>query len=177
MINPINKSIISLFVIFILIIIGVMTSCEEDNVIAVTKPDTIVFKGITVTDNNGWVIQNDPDDWTLTETWTEKENTLFVEKKMTLCDNGNSAYVIHPAYLNPCRNQFNLSFTKPAGSRFAFRIVDRNYNVLSSNDSISGNAVAINVQNFNVKNDTVRMYYKFLGPDCELKGHGDIKIE
>jgi len=177
MLTPSDKSIISLLALFIFIISGVITSCEDDPVIADTPPKTIVFNGITITDNNGWVIQNDPDDWKLTESWTEKENSLFVEKNVNLCDNGNPDYAIHPSHLNSSSSQFNLNFTKPAGSRFAFRIVDRNYNVLLSNDSIFTNAIVFDVQSFNIKNDTVRMYYKYLGPDCELKGHGDIKIE
>ena len=176
MIKFLTKSVVFLCTIFMVIISGMITSCEEDKDVANTINETIVFEGITVTDNNGWVIENDPDDWTLAENWSDKENSLFVGKNVSACDNANSEYLIHPAFLNPCINQFNLGFTKPANSRFAFRIVDRNYNVLLSQDSVFSNGIAINVQDFNITNDTVRLYYKFFGLDCELKGHGDIKI-
>jgi arginyl-tRNA--protein-N-Asp/Glu arginylyltransferase len=96
--------------------------------------------------------------------------------KVNTCNNENTDYIIHPSYLNHYSTKFNLGFTKPAGSRFAFRIVDRNYNVILSLDSVYSNGLLIDVQGFDITNDTVRMYYKFFGPDCELKGHGDIKI-
>jgi hypothetical protein len=48
--------------------------------------------------------------------------------------------------------------------------------VLLSQDSVFSNGIAFDLNYLNIRNDTVRIYYKFLGQDCELKGHGDILI-
>lgn len=170
-----NRFTIFLYIAFGVIICNFIISCEGDDATD-TKPNTIVFNGITMTDNNGWVIKNDPNDWKLAETWTEKENSLFVEKMTNTCNAENTDYKV-VSYPNPCYSKFNLYISKPTDSRYAFRIVDRNYNVLLSQDSVFSSGLSINVQGFGITNDTVRIYYKILGPDCELKGHGDIKIE
>lgn len=174
--NLIYRIAISIFTISILIISSNLSSCKEDKNLADNKPEIIVFKGITLTDNQGWVIENDLSDWQLAESWNETENSLFAEKKTNFCDTANIGFKV-VSYPNPCNDIFWLYISKPVETRFAFRLVDRNYNLLLSQDSVYSNGIAINVQRFNIKNDTVRLYYKFLGLDCELKGHGDIKID
>ena len=81
------------------------------------------------------------------------------------------------AYPNPCKSIIRLDIAKPDSSRFAFRIVDKDFNVLVSHDSITAGAIAITLQEFNISNEIVRIYYKILKENCELRGHGDIKIE
>ncbi len=171
-----NKLNASLSAISVLIVIILASSCERNNTVTKIKdPDVIIFKGITQTDNNGWVMTNDATDWVISELWNEKENSLFPESNVSSCDTSNDSFTVY-SYPNPCYGVFSLIITKPAESRFAFRIVDRNYNVLLSLDSVYSNGLSIDVRGFNIVNDTVRMYYKFFNPDCELKGHGDIKI-
>jgi hypothetical protein len=46
-----------------------------------------------------------------------------------------------------------------------------------SKDSIYDGSILIKTTNLEVTEDTVRMYYKLIKEDCELIGHGDIKIE
>lgn len=171
-----NRIIVSLAFVTILIVSGFIISCEDDKNNTNPKSDAIVFEGITVTDSLGKVTKNDPTDWKLTDIWTDKEDSLFSEKKVNSCNTGDFSYSISP-YPNPCGDRFNLHISKPAETRLAFRIVDRNYKVLLSLDSVFVNGLAIDVKDFNITNDTVRIYYKFLGLDCELKGHGDILIK
>ncbi len=170
-----NRLTIYLLFVILLPFSSAIVSCGGDNDTTDTTTDVIVFKGIRVTDTNGKVYENDLSDWTLTEAWTDKENSLFVEKKVNLCDTSNSIYGIS-SYPNPCNGNFNLHISKPIETRFAFRIVDRNFNVLLSQDSVFSNGIAFDLNYLNIRNDTVRIYYKFLGQDCELKGHGDILI-
>lgn len=168
-----NHSIKIMFLSAVCILTVFAVSCKDD----VTKnPESIVFKGIRVTDVNGKVYENDPTDWLLAENWNETENSLFAEKRTNLCDTASIGYKV-VSYPNPCNGIFNLYISKPIDSRFAFRIVDRNYNLLLSQDSVYSNGIAINVTKFNITNDTLRLYYKLFGLDCELKGHGDIKIK
>ena len=162
--------------IFIISIITFLIfSCEKENVDN-NKTDTILFNGITMTTVNGELISQDMSDWNIQESWTDKESSLFDEKKDNSCILENNNYSII-SYPNPCEGIFYLHIAKPDESRLAFRIVDRNFNVLLSNDSIFSTSLAISLNDSGISNDTVRIYYKFLGSDCELKGHGDIKIE
>jgi hypothetical protein len=161
------------------IIISIITfltfSCEKENTDN-NKMDTITFNGITKTTINGELISQDASDWKLQESWTDKETSLFIEKKDNSCIPENNNYSII-SYPNPCDGIFNLHISKPDGCRLAFRIVDKNFNVLLSQDSVFSTSLGINLNDSGISNDTVRIYYKFFGSDCELKGHGDIKIE
>ncbi|HAN18194.1 MAG: hypothetical protein A2X13_07575 [Bacteroidetes bacterium GWC2_33_15] len=152
----------------ILIILAVIVSCEEDN-------ENSIFKGITETNDNGESIGSpDENDWNFSETWNETENSLFSEGYETVCDIDNSYHII--AYPNPCENIFSISFYVAENKRVAYRIVKSDYEVIFSTDSASS-TVAFNLNNLNVDNEIVRVYYKVFGENCELKGHGDIKVE
>ncbi len=161
--------------IIITIIIFLTFSCEWEKVDN-NADATITFNGITETTANGELISQDKSDWKLQDNWNDKENSLFIDKKENFCivDNDNYSIISYP---NPCNGIFKLYISKPDECRLGFRIVDRNFNVLFSKDSIFSNEMGINLNEFGISNDTVRMYYKFFGSDCELKGHGDIKIE
>jgi hypothetical protein len=151
--NLSNKSARFLFVLAICVFTGLAVSCKGN----VAKPsDDIVFRGIRVTDVNGRVYENDLTDWLLDENWNDKENSLFVEKMTNLCNTENIDYKV-VTYPNPCNGIFNLYISKPIESRIAFRIVDRNYNVLFSQDLVFTNGTAINVYGFNIEDDTVRI--------------------
>ncbi len=136
--------------------------------------DNIVFGGITCTTYEGIIISKDTNDWKLNEFWNVNEVSLFVNQMENHCNNNDLEYSII-AYPNPCGGIFYLDISKPEESLFAFRIIDKEFNVLMSKDSIR-TSIAISLNDFGLMNDTVRIYYKFLGHECELNGHGDIKI-
>jgi hypothetical protein len=161
------------FMIFLSIFSILAFSCKKENG---DKNQSFVFSGITSTNNTGEIISLDTNDWKTIETWTNNENSLFTEKKELWCISTTINYSII-AYPNPCNGIFNLHISMPDEARLAFRIVDKDFKVLVSRDSIFSTSMAINLSDLNISNDIVRIYYKFFGPDCELKGHGDIKIE
>jgi len=155
-------------IILILIILAVIVSCEEDN-------ENSIFKGITETNDNGESIGSaDENDWNFSETWNETENLLFSENYETDCDIDNSYHII--AYPNPCEDIVMLNFYVAENKRVAYRIVNNDYKVLFSTDSASS-VMAFNLNFLNVNNEIIRVYYKVFGENCELKGHGDIKVE
>jgi len=167
--NFMNRLIV-LFIVTPLIIISCDKEKDDNNI------DEIVFSGITMRDNVGNTLSQDTNDWQLHDNWTDKENSLFFEKMNGICSTEDYDYYII-SYPNPCSGMFFLHLSKPNYSRLAFRIVDKDFNILLSRDSITSTCIAINIGEFNVSNEIVRIYYKFFGQNCELKGHGDIKIE
>jgi hypothetical protein len=61
--------------------------------------------------------------------------------------------------------------------KFMLRIVDRDYNIITSTDSILPyRNHFFDLKDLNIINDTVRVYYKIINDNCELKGHGDLVI-
>lgn len=147
-------------------------SCEKEK--EESNTNEIIFEGISITDVYGGLSSQDTTDWNLNDIWMDKENSLFTEKKDNKCSSDEYSIISYP---NPCDGIFLLRLTKPDDSRFAFRVVDKDFNVLVTQDSIMSNSIAISLEGFNVSNEIVRIYYKYFGMDCELKGHGDIKIE
>jgi hypothetical protein len=145
-----------------------ISSCKNDEKL-------IKFEGITKTDATGSLISKDETDWNFEENWINQENILFTEKKDISCNTGSFAYSIK-AFPNPCKDIFFLHISKQETDRFAFRIVNNDFDVLASYDSIYSSGIAINLSEKNVNNSIVRIYYKVFGEDCELKGHGDIQV-
>lgn len=159
--------------IFILITILII-SCESNK--NDEKKEIIIFNGFTSTDDFGNILTSDPTDWKLTDVWNLKESSLFAEKRNSTCTSNILDYSII-AFPNPCADIINLDLNFPTGFAITLRIVDRYYNSLLSLDNITSKNLSILVSDFNITNDTIRIYYKFLGVNCELNGHGDIKIE
>jgi hypothetical protein len=63
----------------------------------------------------------------------------------------------------PCsQGIFFIHKEKPDDVLLAIRIVDNEYNVLISKDSIHS-SMGIDLNAFHVPHDTVRIYYKFIG--------------
>ncbi|MFO7828938.1 MAG: hypothetical protein R6V23_09980 [Bacteroidales bacterium] len=153
--------------IIVLILIAFTNSCEKD-------AENNLFIGITETNEFGEIISNDETDWSLNESWNETENSLFSESFDNLCNTDDEYYLL-TAYPNPCDAITTLKFTVPDDKRVAFRIVDNDYNILVSKDSANSD-IAINFDYLKVQNDILRVYYKIYGENCELKGHGDIKV-
>lgn len=139
----------------------------------VKNPLSISFDGITRTDNYGVVLSNDPTDWTFDDTWRQKEADLFTSSYKKGCAPAGNNKII--AYPNPCSGVFQLSVQMPAAGRLELRLVDKNFRVLASSDSISNQTIGLQVGN-GVKG-TVRLYYKLIDGDCEYRGHGDILVQ
>jgi hypothetical protein len=150
----------------------IMLSCHKDE--TSTPKDQIHFNGISETDVQGFPLSFDTTDWRVDDQWNSREMALFTETKPQTCNNEGEEYHI-AAYPNPCSDVLNLHVTKPADSRMAFRIVDRYYKVLLSGDSAMGN-LTVNLNDNSIKNDTIRVYYKIFKENCELRGHGDIRV-
>ena len=155
-----------------LISIVFFIGCETRDI----NPDEsiIYFNGITKTDINGAIISNDTTDWRMDDTWSMKESDLYSSVSQPMCSSQDSNKII--AYPNPCNGIFALHIEKELTSRIELRLVDQDYNILISNDSILENNIQLNAGTFGIK-DTVRLYYKFVSDNCELKGHGDIIIQ
>lgn len=156
-----------------LILMILISSCKEkaDNPRAESK---IYFTGLTQTDNIGWPITVDSTDWKTNDTWVKQEADLFTSTYQTDCIQAfdNKIY----QYPNPCSGTFILSFSKPETTRLELRLVDKNFKLVFSVDSIIGNTVQFNANAFGIK-DTLRLYYKFIENNCEFRGHGDILIK
>lgn len=133
-----------------------------------------VFSGITERTVNGELLSNDSDDWNLSEIWIEQEENLFTEQYTNSCVSSTSSFSI-AAYPNPCDGRIYFHINKPETARFVFIVVDNQYNEIVSQE-VTTSSVAINFDMLNIENKTLRVYYKFLGENCELKGHGDIKV-
>lgn len=142
-------------------------SCEKD------KSDNI-FTGITNTTNVGDIISSDDTDWNFNDSWNAKEASLFDLSYEQSCISDVADYSII-AFPNPCQNIVNIYFDLPMDNFISMRLVDENYKVLLSLDSLTS-GVAINLNSLAIENQMIRAYYKVYGLECELKGHGDIKI-
>jgi len=159
----------------ILILITILIcSCESNK--NDEKKEIIIFNGITTTDDFGDILSADTSDWKLNDTLNMKESSLFEEKMNNYCTSNISDFSIR-AYPNPCSKMVYLNFNFPTGYTITLKVVDRNYKLLLSlEDNLSKN-LSLNFSDFNISNDTIRIYYKFHGDNCELNGHGDIKIK
>jgi len=159
-------------ILVIVFLIGMILflSCKKEN------DNNTIFTGITVTDNVGRISSRDTTDWKLFENWSEKENSLFDDNLNSACSTGDFDYSII-AYPNPCSGIINLHISKPETMRLAFRVVDKNYNVLITQDSLYSSTIAFNFSYIHISNETVRIYYKLYGESCAFRGHGDLKIK
>jgi hypothetical protein len=159
-------------IVWIFITIVIFCGCEpgEPN----TPPESsIYFNGITNRDVNGLIFSSDTTDWRTDDIWLLKESGLF-PLIHTMCSPQNNNQII--AYPNPCNGIFSLHIEKEPATRVELRLVDQDFNILISNDTILQHNVQLNAGTFGIK-DTVRLYYKFVDGNCEWKGHGDIIIQ
>lgn len=140
----------------------------------VKETEKITFKGIVERDARGIPYTEDPDDWKFTDKWVEQELSLFGNSLGTNCLLPESYGII--AYPNPCIDKVSIHVNKPDSVRLALRIVDRNFKVLMSKDSLYSKITMFDVGSLGVQ-DTVRVYYKFMNGSCEFRGHGDVVIK
>ena len=157
--------------VLLVILVGFATCKKNDN-----ESSQIQFNGITETDDNGNPVGTvDSTDWTVDKNWNDTEHGLF-SKRFENCNiTVNSTF---NAYPNPANDALTLTLSGINTQEFtetSFRIVDRNYNILGWWDTEQfALKYVINLAQWDLPDDTVRVYYKFYGENCELRGHGDI---
>ena len=157
-------------------VLFLFTACEDDNSGPTDPPSEPVitnFGGLLLTDANGNPLGGDPTDWQSTDTWTDAETSLFSDGFSEDCVLNDELVIA--AYPNPATNPIAFYHGAPDNSEVQIRIIDRNYQLLYEQDEVPAN-FQLNTDDL-PKNDTLRVLYKLLGPDCELRGHGDILIQ
>jgi hypothetical protein len=156
----------------VLLLLMTTIGCDKENT---PEKKQYYFTGITPTDANGNLMAlPDTTDWNTTDVWTPEEMDLFTAQYTTGCA-PSFDYKIY-MYPNPCISTFRLTVEKDSTTRIALRLIDENFKVLHSIDSIPANALAFDASALGIK-DTIRMYYKFIKNGCEYRGHGDILIK
>ena len=146
--------------------------------VAVTIP---TFSGYVSVDNfgNPTNVETDPSDWRLDDTWSSSEQALFSDYA-NFNDNcpTDSNLVVFPAYPNPtATNLVGLASNLDNNSRLRVRVVDQQFNVLHSQDSITNNNVNLNFSTVSPNDDFVRVYYMVVqNENCIYLGHGDIRL-
>jgi hypothetical protein len=156
----------------ILILCVLVSYCKDDNSDTAVE-SKIYFTGLEQTDYNGYLITIDSTDWGFKDIWLEQESALFNTHYGSNCVQSLNDQVI--AYPNPCNGVFYLSFQKSDATAINLRLVDQDFKVLLSMDTLNNSNIAVATSSF-VK-DTVRLYYRFIENNCEFRGHGDILIK
>ena len=133
----------------------------------------VKFTGITQTDKFGTIVgRADSSDWRTDDVWIKEEKALFNASYTESAPQPEQLKVLF--YANPCRGQSVVYVKKDSTTRMSVRLVDRDFNVLFSKDSIYENKLLLGLNTL-TSNDTVRLYYKFIDiNNNEFKGHGDI---
>ena len=158
-------------------------SCDDDNMEPTPPPppSVIQFGGVHLTDVNGNPIGGgDPTDWNLEDNWEDQVYTLFNDERNDLCP-GATDYKAFSAYPNPAQREIFVLYNLKDSADLQLRVVDRDYQLLReiNINRVFGpgfNNAAIRLDDLNLT-DTVRFYYKLVGKNCELRGHGDVIIE
>jgi len=156
-----------------LLALACILSCKKkDSNTPTVKP--INFHGIISTDNNGNIIyNNDSTDWKQNDNWSATEAGLFPSSK-PICSNRVNHEIF--CYPNPCNGYATIHYLQSTSICLAYRIVDRNYNILMANDSLKSLNIILDLSKYK-GGDTLRMYYKIINTDCECRGHGDIVVQ
>lgn len=142
------------------------------------KKEQTTFSGVTYRDDSGNQIGGTPDteDWLLNDNWNGQERSLFSVSNNSLCSSNSSIQVI--AYPNPNLGNFNIhTIGTDSTQTISLRVVNQNFDVLTSRDNVSSNDIHLSVQSLITSNQIVRVYYKISENDCEYRGHGDIQIQ
>lgn len=150
------------YALIILVFCLMMISCKKN------------FDGITERDNLGNLISSDYTDWNFNDNWSNRESNLFESNFGNQCntDTGNFSVIGYP---NPNNGLFTLYFDLPTTYTYSFRIVDGSFKIIYSMDQLNSPNISCNLSNY--KSQTVRVYYKIFGNNCELRGHGDLQIQ
>lgn len=138
------------------------------------KPESMKFSGVTLMDKFG-TFDGKPDttDWRCDDVWTAREAALFKDSIDNECAPKHYKVLFYP---NPCRQKSTLFAFKDPKVRMAIRLVDKDMNVILSNDDVNPRGLEFDLSSFKT-DDTIRVYYKFFaGDSCEYRGHGDIWV-
>ncbi len=155
----------------------VFFACKKDKDPEIEKPEEskkIYFTGITRTNSSGIIISTDSTDWKFNDTWVEQEEKLFSTTNETVCTTPHTHNIF--AYPNPSDGIFSLYVKKDSATHVQIRLVDQDFKVILSRDTVFTGISLINVKATAPK-DTIRMYYKFIDGTCVRKGHGDLLIQ
>ena len=163
--NP--KIMRKIFILFALLIS--FFSCKEQD------EEPVIFSGITERDEFGVMYSEDSTDWQLFDHWNSTEKALFENSKRDFCDTteGEFSVIVYP---NPCSNMLIINFMQSGTKQISLRLVDQDFNVLFSKDTTISSSLFINPGYLAFNGDLIRLYYKFSSDDCELRGHGDIRV-
>ncbi|PWJ43701.1 hypothetical protein [Sediminitomix flava] len=157
------------FLLFFIVSSFFLTSCGSNN------NTRFKFEGFTYRDPVGNILSIDPTDWNFTDNWNSQEHALFEESKQTCILNNDMLRIL--AFPNPIVSDFNLQIDKNNESLFSYRVVDQNFNLYFSGDSITDQSIRFKLkENIDVKGNILRVYYKVIEENCEYIGHGDIEI-
>lgn len=174
------KKLISCIVLALSILV---VGCKKEDTNNTTTGNTSqfpVFSGYTATDMNAVPMGSaDTTDWTHDNSWLTSEKNLFPQlQNMTSNFEPYASIYMFPAFPNPISATTNFLLSKESDVRFSFRVVNKNFNVLLSQDSMYSSTFALNTAGLTSSTDTmVRIYYLFERNDsCLFKGHGDLKI-
>ncbi|HUR29830.1 MAG TPA: hypothetical protein VMZ69_00290 [Saprospiraceae bacterium] len=130
------------------------------------------FSGITERDKWGILLKADNNDWSFRDHWGNKELALFDTTYKTNCFPPSSFTI--SVYPNPTDGVFNVVFQKTVPTKVDLRLVDSKCTTIVYHDHIEKNTIGL--QAGDIKNDIVRLYYKFIEDGCEYEGHGDVQI-
>ncbi len=161
------KYLIPIFFVFLL-----FSACKK----ATEENPVIVFEGFTLRDIYGGLISEDVTDWRYEDSWTSLEHSLFNDIQKPLCPVEEAPQWDLIAYPNPITTGY-MSIELLDNTRFSYRLVDNEFNVIRAHDSIHTNIIHFAFDRLNIYNDTLRMYYKISRDNCEWRGHGDILFQ
>ena len=147
-------------------------------------PDYPTFSNYSGTDNNAQPTTSaDTDDWNLNDLWVGNVVSVipYISDYGNPCETDQVSSV-SPAYPNPTLGTFILTFNIDQNSSVAYRVVNQDFDILASGDTLktTSNPLNINIDISNqvVSNELVRVYYAIIKNNtCSFKGHGDIKIQ
>jgi len=101
-----------LLLVFLVFPLLLFNSCKDDKE-ETSKKETISFGGITSTDEFGFPISIDATDWRLSESWSGKENYLFIQKmdELSFALAGRVTFrLTTESKLFPCNNPMNQCY-------------------------------------------------------------------
>ena len=148
-------------------------SCDKDDNVIVLP----TFTGFSLTDDNGQALSN-PDftDWRVDDAWEQVEKDLFGSSELSLCTGDGE---VSPAFPNSCSSVLSFRFVSTTNTTGYFRVVDKGFNVLLEANAIpfAAGAKTISLNFSEINPDTVRLYYRIVGDNCEYRGHGDVIVK
>ncbi|MDR6193880.1 hypothetical protein [Siphonobacter sp. SORGH_AS_0500] len=157
-----------------LLVFATLLACNKDPEPEKEEtPKKIYFTGITESNDVGIIARRDTTDWRFNDTWVEQEAKLFPTAGEASCTQAHNHNIF--AFPNPNKGLIKLNITKLQATQVQIRLVDKEFKVILSRDSIP-NGINIFDLTASAPKDTLRLYYKFIDGSCVYKGHGDILV-